>query len=323
MSNGDEFPMRRVAILTTRGLKKSFVYDSLFYEPLKALDWRCEEINWRETNGSDLEKQGFDAAIIRSTWDYQKHSADFIQTMRGIDASGVTLLNSLPLVEWNVEKTYLSDLSKRGIDIIPTSFESEDSTGTDDVVKAVHEGFSTFGTDSIVIKPIVGASSNDAYHLMRGKKELNMFGNGKTFFGEEQIAAQLRKQFPSKKQRPYMVQPFVSEIVEEGEISLFMFAGQHSHSIRKRPKQGDFRVQEDYGGEHSLIEPSRELLLFADRIVGAIPEALYMRIDIVSYKGRPSLMELELIEPSLYFNIEPEGSPKRFADAFVKTIDNI
>ena len=79
----------------------------------------------------------------------------------------------------------------------------------------------------------------------------------KTFSGEAQIAAQLRKQFPSKKQRPYMVQPFVSEIVEEGEISLFMFAGQHSHSIRKRPKQGDFRVQEDYGGEHSLIEPSQ------------------------------------------------------------------
>ena len=218
--------MRRVAILTTAGLNQKFVYDSLFYEPLKALHWRCEDINWRETNGSDLEKQGFDAAIIRSTWDYQMYSADFIQTLRGIDASGVRLLNSLPLVEWNVEKTYLRDLSKWGINIIPTSFESEDSTGTDDVVQAVHEGFSAFDTDSIVIKPIVGASSNDAYHLMRGKKELNMFGNGQTFRGEEQLPPPLN-QFPSKKQRPHG-STLRDRIVEEGEISSSCSLTSHS-----------------------------------------------------------------------------------------------
>ena len=110
-------------------------------------------------------------------------------------------------------------------------------------------------------------------------------------------------------------------VIEEGEYSLFYFSGACSHAILKTPKPEDFRVQEEHGGIITGIEPDPVSLEVADAIVALIhPRPLYARIDMVRDQGRPSLMELELVEPSLYLRTNP-GAPGRFAaavDAWVR-----
>ena len=52
------------------------------------------------------------------------------------------------------------------------------------------------------------------------------------------------------------------------------------------------------------------------------PLPLYARVDLVRNGTGFALMELELIEPSLYFNMDPV-SPRRFAAAFARRMGSI
>jgi hypothetical protein len=115
--------------------------------------------------------------------------------------------------------------------------------------------------------------------------------------------------------RPLMLQPFERGIVEEGEYSMMYFNGAHSHTILKVPKHGDFRVQEEYGSSLSHVEPEPALLAAGDAAMAAVGQnLLYARVDFVRSGERFRLMELELVEPSIYLRTEP-GAPERFADA--------
>ena len=156
-----------------------------------------------------------------------------------------------------------------------------------------------FNTQQIVIKPTISANSDNTFWLKR-----------ETFAQEKPL---LEK---SLKGRQLMVQPFIPAIIEKGEYSIFYFAGQYSHCILKTPKQGDFRVQEEHGGLLSSIDPSAELLSAAQKALNTIPEdVLYARIDLVEFEGQYQLMEIELIEPSLYFNLDDQAASK-FSKAF-------
>ena len=118
-----------------------------------------------------------------------------------------------------------------------------------------------------------------------------------------------------------MIQPFLPAIVSEGEFSLFAFDGALSHAVLKVPGPGDFRVQEEHGGRILAVTPEAELLAAGEAVLRALDALaetpLYVRIDFVRHRGRLLLMELELIEPSLYFPYDAE-SPRRFAEATVR-----
>ena len=113
-----------------------------------------------------------------------------------------------------------------------------------------------------------------------------------------------------------MVQPFMHRVLHEGEFSLFYFGNEYSHTVLKKPKPTEFRVQEQYGGTLRLVEPEAVLLQQAqDALAAVTPQPFYVRADFVRTNAGFALMELELIEPSLYFNMDP-ASPRRFAAAF-------
>jgi len=108
----------------------------------------------------------------------------------------------------------------------------------------------------------------------------------------------------------------MTSILEEGELSLFFFGGEFSHAIRKVPKPGDFRVQEEHGGEITLLNAESRLIDRGRRTLEALPVLpLYARIDLVSGWGELRVMEVELIEPALYFRMDP-AAPYRFAECF-------
>jgi hypothetical protein len=112
-----------------------------------------------------------------------------------------------------------------------------------------------------------------------------------------------------------LVQPFIEEITTKGEWSLIFFAGTFSHAVLKRAKQGDFRVQNDFGGSAVAATPPHALIEGAQEVLATIEEPwLYARVDGVERDGRLLLMELELTEPSLFLDRD-EHAPQRFANA--------
>ena len=117
-----------------------------------------------------------------------------------------------------------------------------------------------------------------------------------------------------------MAQPFMASVVDEGEYSLFYFDGAYSHAIVKRPGDGDFRVQEEHGGRLEAVVPEHALLEAGAGALAKLPgQALYARLDFVRDGDEFALMEAELIEPSLYFQLDKE-SPERFAAALARSL---
>jgi len=150
------------------------------------------------------------------------------------------------------------------------------------------------------VKPVVSANADDTFVVDAGGQEV------------PELAATFAD-------RAWMLQPFVDSVLAEGEHSLFYFAGRYSHAVVKRPKAGDFRVQEEHGGHIAAEEPAGDLRAAADAVLAALDDTLLQaRVDLVRLAdGTPALMELELIEPSLYFRMDP-GAAGRFADALAE-----
>ncbi|MEO1654892.1 MAG: hypothetical protein AAFU64_15200, partial [Bacteroidota bacterium] len=106
----------------------------------------------------------------------------------------------------------------------------------------------------------------------------------------------------------YLLQKFLPEIKENGEWSLIFFNGRFSHAVQKKPKKGDFRVQEEYGGESLAQIPPSYLIREARNIIQLFaPDSLYARVDGLDIQEAFYLMELELIEPELFLHLHPQG----------------
>ncbi|MGB3211286.1 MAG: hypothetical protein WBB19_11320 [Desulforhopalus sp.] len=280
--------MRQCAFLTMDSLEKFQCYDNLLYEPLRRVGWQVTPVSWRSAN---VDWNDYEVVLIRSTWDYQDDPQQFLDLLETIERSSARLENSLRLVRWNISKTYLQDLEQKGIRIVPSLFGNSFN----------HEigcaFFDFFDTREIVIKPVISANADDTFRLKPDDPCLDELG--KVFSDKE-----------------YLVQPFMRDIIEEGEFSLFFFGGRYSHAILKTPKKDDFRVQEEHGGQLRLVQPEPLLLEMAEQTMAALePLPLYGRVDFVRDDGKFYVMELELIEPSLYFNMDP-ASTDRFAHAF-------
>jgi hypothetical protein len=109
-----------------------------------------------------------------------------------------------------------------------------------------------------------------------------------------------------------LIQPFVPEILA-GELSFVFLGRAFSHAVRKRPRDGEYRVQSEFGGTAERIDPAADLIAQAGRIAATLGDDwLYARIDCVVRDGRLILMELEATEPSLFLD---EAAAERFADA--------
>ncbi|NNE65555.1 MAG: hypothetical protein HKN33_03240 [Pyrinomonadaceae bacterium] len=277
--------MKKVCFLSTDNLEGYEIDDDLAIGPLHDRGWHVETVPWKEK----IDWAEFDAVVIRTPWDYHHTPGQFIATLETIAGSGVTLENSIELVKWNIEKTYLRSLEARGVRTVPTIYPQS-------VVepKAIRQWKDRLQTEELVLKPTISATAGNTFLVSEFTDELKVL-NGSRF----------------------MVQPFMESIGTEGEFSLFFFDGEFSHAILKTPKKGDFRVQEDFGGQNKSIEPDDEMLGFGCGVLKELPETpLYARVDFVhDNKNKPVLMELELIEPALYFRYDEEAA-ESFARKF-------
>ena len=289
--------MRRCAFLTLEDPSDYAIYDRLAVEPLAARGWAVDEVPW--TRAVDWGQ--YEAVVVRSPWDYTDDPGRFLAVLAEIEASGARLGNGLRTCRWNLEKTYLRELAERGVALIPTVW-GDRLSGPDEAAA----WFDHFGADELVVKPVVGATAEGAFRLRRG----DSLGPLAAFYRD----------------RAFQAQPFVRDIVETGETSVFAFLGETSHAVLKTPAAGDFRVQEEWGGHIQATRPAPDMRAAAEHALAVSAECvgeplLYARADLVRLDdGTPAIIEIELIEPSLYFPYDA-ASPARFADAFVRWVD--
>jgi len=285
--------MKKCALLTINDLSNFESYDHLLIGPMQENGWDVSFIPWDKHNQN---WNNFDLAIVRSTWNYQNHLDNFLDVLRVIDQSKPMLLNPLPLIEWNINKTYLEDLKKNGIPIIPSLFYENFE------IDEIWNSFNTFDSEKIIIKPMVGANADRIMIL-----------------NKSDTIEKLKKTRDTYKDRPFILQPFINSIKKDGEVSLIFFNNEFSHALSKVPKIGDFRVQEEHGGTLKLLNKlDKKIINLCEKILHALPYyCFYARIDLVIDKGHPLLMEIEVIEPSLYFNLEP-----RSTDLFAKKVSD-
>lgn len=281
--------MKHCAFLTLDDRGDFVIDDEHAVGPLADLGWSVSTVSWRQ---DAVPWSGFDAVVIRSTWDYWHDVPGFLDTLDDIDRR-TRLANPLEVVRWNLRKTYLRDLEARGVGIVPTLWL--DGLSPDELEG--HAG--RLANDRLVIKPQVGANGDDAFRVSPADDRDRL----------ERVADRFRG-------RPCMLQPFRENVLEEGEFSLFFFNGTLSHAILKTPAAGEFRSQEERGGIISRVDPEPLLVRRGQQALAAVtPRPLYARADLVrNDAGDFELMELELIEPSLYLRMDV-GAPARFARA--------
>jgi glutathione synthase/RimK-type ligase-like ATP-grasp enzyme len=249
-------------------------------------DWRDATVDWSTAS----------VTMLRSPWDYVEHIEEFLAWAERVNAVS-DLWNPLELLRWNTHKSYLLDLQARGAPIVPTVVLLAGSAASLDAICDAR------GWNSVVVKPAI-ASGGD--------------GARKGEVGDPTLQAHLDALLA---QNEVLVQPYVSAVERDGEISVVLFDGHFSHALRKRPAAGDYRVQEHHGGTTELVEPNPGLVELAERVCGVLPTpTLYARIDLVSLGERWHVIEAEVTEPSLWLDLAPAVATEQLATGLLARV---
>jgi len=224
-----------------------------------------------------------DLTLLRATWNYPQYPSEFLAWVATVSKQ-TALWNPAEVVRWNYHKRYLLDLARRGLPIVPTELVL---AGSDESLQSICQ---RRGYSAVVVKPAIGAGSFGA----------RMFADAEA--GEAHLTA-------LRERGDVLVQPYLRSITGRGERSLVWIDGDITHAVRKAPR---------FAGEHEQIEPVTDLSTaeraLAEKIFATLDlKPFYGRVDLVPGEdGEPLVMELELIEPSLYFNHSASGL-ERFA----------
>ena len=242
---------------------------------LERLGISVEPRPWSEPGNLD----GFDLVMPLVAWGYHLDPPRWHALLDRFEAERRQVLNPVPLLRWNSDKRYLAELGRRGVAVIPTRIAEQIDEA------ALAEARAEYGAE-LVIKPPVSASADGTHRLM----------------AHDSLPEEARG-------RAMMIQPFLRSVAEVGEYSIMLFGGEYSHAIVKRPKAGDYRVQPHLGGtEESCAPPPGSIELARAALAAAPAEAAYARVDMVrDATGALAIIELELIEPSLWLQHAPDG----------------
>lgn len=277
---------RRVAFVTRRERPALTADDALAVEPCAARGLTVIAACWDD---DDVDWASFDAVVLRSCWDYHLRPARFLSWLRRLARERLTVLNPPAVCVWNMRKSYLLFLERRGVPVPPTVLVRRG--GTVDVAAIA----ARFG-GPLIVKPAIGAAGWRLFRLDEGDAA-----------GRARLRALLRR-------RSVLLQPWFPEIERAGEWSLVFFEGDYHHAAWKRAAAGDFRVHEEYGGSVDAGEPPVAVRAAAVLAVHALGRALpYARVDVVETAAGPRVSELELIEPELFLRCDA-AAPARFAD---------
>ena len=286
----------RIALATSRELADLWAGDRLLLDELLRRGYAAAPVVWDDPAA---EWEQWDAVILRSCWDYHLKVDRFCNWLDRLDAVGALVINRCALVRWNMHKRYLLDVARAGGRIPPTSVITPDAGGT------LRDHFRRAGWRDAVIKPAISATGHNT-RLIRGEPS---DADERAF--SEAIAT-----------GDVLAQAFVPEVREHGEWSLVFFEGRYSHAALKRAAAGEFRVHIEWGGTVESATPPAALVADAQAVMDALAlDATYGRVDGTEVDGRLTVMELEVIEPELFFDRHP-SAVGRLADAVERMLQS-
>lgn len=276
-----------IVLATVADLPEATPSDALYARALERRGLRVLAVPW------DGPREAFDGAaavVIRSTWGYYRAPESFRDWAEAI-ARATRLFNSMTLVRWNLRKDYLDRLAQAGIRVPTTRIVPRETV-------AIEKVFGETGWQRAVVKPATGASGHSVELLPRDR---------------------VAEIVPRLAAGDVLVQEFLPEIAD-GELSLIYFDGAFSHAVRKRPPPGEFRVNSRFGAIRSVETPPAEVIGQGAAALRALPELpLYARVDGVVRDGALIVIEVEVLEPGLFMDLDPP-SADRFAEATLRQL---
>jgi glutathione synthase/RimK-type ligase-like ATP-grasp enzyme len=284
--------------------------DGMLMEALVKRGLKVGRVNW---DNPDFDWTSARYIIFRTTWDYFERFPEFdrwLERTRGL----TSMINPYKIIRWNIDKHYLLDLQKNGINIPPTLFiEPGDPRSLDEICESS-------GWSDMILKPAVSGGARHTYKLCAGDHGMKRSITDK-HAGDISIHEDMFRELITNESM--MLQEFQRRVTEEGELALMVFGGRYSHTILKKAKPGDFRVQDDFGGSVHDYRAGQEEIEFAEKVVSVCkPLPVYARVDIIRDNNNDlCVTELELIEPELWFRNHPPAA-ESFANAFQEFINN-
>ncbi len=240
--------------------------------------WSDPAVNW----------DSFDLVIVRNTWDYTDHLPRFLAWVNSL---GSKVKNSAELISWSTNKTYLRDLHNAGIPVIDTQF-----------VSTAHDTWVVPPSVDYVVKPTVSAGSRDTVRLSAADSTSVQAAQGLI---DLIVAAK----------KSAMIQPYLDHVDVDGETALLYIGGDYSHAIRKGPLlHKDLEAERVHGlylqEDITARSPRPDQRKLADQVMayvtGRFGAPLYARIDLIdNHVGEPTVLEVEAVEPSMFFGTEP------------------
>jgi len=287
--------MPTIALVTYASLPELANDEQPLISSLARLGLHAEPAVWDEAS---IDWSRFDAAVIRSCWDYHLRAAEFFDWVERVERLGVGIWNPPSILRWNSRKTYLRDLAAAGVRTVPTIWVDTLAATNETSLASMLD---VTGWTHCVVKPVVSASAHDTWKLSRADASDDPLHDTRL----HRIATG-----PGA-----MVQPLLTEITTDGEWSLQFFGGSFSHAVVKRAAPGEFRVQREFGGTFERVDAPSSIVRQAEGALRAAPgRTVYARVDGVVVGDDLIVTELELLEPALFLDADP-AAPDRFASA--------
>ena len=241
-------------------------------------DWADPDFDWSTTK----------SAVFRTTWDYFDRFEEFKTWLKRVE-SQTQFFNPVSQIRWNMDKWYLLDLKEKGIRIVETRYIERGEK------RPLAEVISETNWEEVILKPTIAGAARHTYRLNKENVEEH-----------ESIFRSLIEN------EDMMIQPFQKNIMIKGEVSFMVIGGRYTHSVLKKGKLGDFRVQDDFGGTLHEYNPSPEEITFAEEVAKAcVPLPAYARVDVMwDNEGELAVSEVELIEPELWFRRNKKAAEK-------------
>ena len=278
--------MNRVAIVTCLGAHDPD--NPLLLDALVAAGVHADVVVWDDPS---VVWDRYDLVVLRSTWDYSQRRGEFLSWAKGVKH----LANPYGVVEYSSDKHYLADLEGHGLKIIPSHFCN--------VGKKPR-----FFDHDFVVKPCVGAGSRNAAR----------------YRADEHDAALAHVKSLHADGRDVLIQPYVDSVDSLGERALIFIDGKFSHALSKGPMLNVtelVRSQLFRRDQMSEVIAEPDAIRYGEKVLTAkgFDHLLYARVDLVKIDDHWAIMELELVEPSLFLTFE-EGAAALLAQAIAKRV---
>ncbi len=229
----------------------------------------------------------FDLVVANGAWDNIHRTAEFLSWSESVNQL-TRVVNAPGLLRWNIDKHYLAVLEAHGVPIVPTTFIAPGAAAID------------LPEVEVVVKPTVSGGGFETARY--------------PFTAHREAKAHIRRLHQAG--RTVMLQPYQGAVDYQGETALVFLGGNFCHAVNKGPllvPGAGVQAELWHHERISPVTPTKEQRATALAALSVAEERFgpttYGRVDLVALDdGSPAVLELEVLDPALFFEFYPAGA---------------